>query len=292
MNSIETQYLSVLRQLVESNIAWKQNRTGIKTKTMLNVQLKHDDLESSFPLLTSKSVFFNGVAHELLWFLSGSTNTAYLTENGVRVWDGNTSRSYLDSVGLSKYPVGELGTGYGFQWRNFNGVYPDNQKHSGVDQIAQIINMIRADPDADGANARRLVLTCWNPNQLESAALVPCHLLYIFRVLDGKLHVKMIMRSGDFFLGVPFNIASTALLTCMLAQVTGLRPGSLCVDIFDAHLYESHLEAASMQLTKQVHASPKLQLNPDCREIDDFKRVDIRIVDYISSGSIKVTMAV
>jgi thymidylate synthase len=228
------------------------------------------DLAAGFPAVTTKKLHFKSIVHELLWFLRGSTNTAYLRENGVTIWD-----AWADSHG-------ELGPIYGYQWRSWP--TPDGGH---VDQVADVIRRIREDP-----MSRRLLISAWNVGQIEQMALPPCHTLFQFHVTGGRLSCQLYQRSADLFLGVPFNIASYALLTSMVARVTGLEPGTFVHTLGDAHIYLNHLDAVDTQLDRDPLPPPTLWLNPEVRDIDAFGFEDIEIRDYRSHPAIKAPIAV
>ncbi|HBH25980.1 MAG TPA: thymidylate synthase, partial [Rhodospirillaceae bacterium] len=226
------QYLALLQRILDEGVG-KADRTGTGTLSVFGHQMRFD-LEEGFPLVTTKRVHLKSIIHELLWFLSGDTNIAYLRENGVRIWD-----EWADAGG-------DLGPVYGKQWRDF----------SGVDQIADVVAQIKTNPDS-----RRLVVSSWNPPDLPRMALAPCHCLFQFYVAEGRLSCQLYQRSADVFLGVPFNIASYALLTLMMAQVTGLKPGAFIHTLGDAHLYTNHLEQARLQLSRAPRPLPTMTLN-------------------------------
>lgn len=228
------------------------------------------DLAHRFPLVTTKKLHVKSIVHELLWFLSGDTNIRYLRENGVRIWD-----EWADENG-------ELGPVYGSQWRAWRG--PDNQT---VDQISQVIEQIKTTPDS-----RRLIVSAWNVAEIPNMKLPPCHAFFQFYVAAGKLSCQLYQRSADVFLGVPFNIASYALLTMMMAQVTNYRPGEFILTLGDAHLYSNHLEQARLQLSRQPFRSPIVELNPEVTSIFDFAYDDIRVVAYEHHPHIKAAVAV
>ncbi|MDE2272209.1 MAG: thymidylate synthase, partial [Xanthomonadaceae bacterium] len=228
------------------------------------------DLAAGFPLLTTKKLHLKSIVHELLWFLSGDTNIAYLKENGVSIWDEWANAD------------GELGPVYGRQWRAWP--TPDGRH---VDQIARVLDQIRHQPDS-----RRMIVSAWNVGELDKMALMPCHALFQFYVADRRLSCQLYQRSADVFLGVPFNIASYALLTCMIAQVCGLEPGDFVHSFGDLHLYSNHVEQAREQLGRAPRPLPKLQLNPEVRSLFDFRYEDIRVLDYDPWPAIKAPVAV
>jgi thymidylate synthase len=228
------------------------------------------DLGRGFPLVTTKKLHLKSIVHELLWFLAGDTNVKYLRDHGVTIWD-----EWADERG-------ELGPVYGQQWRSWPA--PDG---TAIDQMAEVLTQIRRNPDS-----RRLVVTAWNPPDIPKMALAPCHCLFQFYVADGKLSCQLYQRSGDFFLGVPFNIASYALLTQMVAQVTALEPGEFILTLGDAHLYSNHVEQARLQLTRTPRALPQLRLNPDVKDLFAFRFEDIAIENYDPHPAIKAPIAV
>jgi thymidylate synthase len=247
----------------------KGDRTGTGTLSVFGHQMRFD-LSEGFPLVTTKKLHLKSIVHELLWFLKGDTNIAYLKENGVSIWD-----EWADANG-------DLGPVYGKQWRSW--ARPDGGT---VDQIAWVLEEIRRNP-----NSRRLVVSAWNPGELDQMALAPCHCLFQFYVADGRLSCQLYQRSADVFLGVPFNIASYALLTQMMAQATGLQPGDFVHSLGDAHLYSNHLEQARLQLTREPRALPHLRLDPLVRDLFAFRFEDIKIEDYDPHPAIRAPVAV
>ncbi|MFG0213589.1 thymidylate synthase [Brevibacillus porteri] len=262
------QYLDLCQRILDEGVT-KEDRTGTGTTSVFGHQMRFD-LSEGFPMVTTKKLHMKSIIHELLWFLSGDTNVRYLQENGVRIWNEWADES------------GDLGPVYGSQWRSFTG-----RDGKTVDQIQWIIDEIKRNPDS-----RRLIVSAWNPAELDKMALPPCHLLFQFYVANGKLSCQLYQRSGDTFLGVPFNIASYALLTHMVAHVTGLEVGDFVHTIGDAHLYLNHIEQVKLQLTREPKPLPKLVLNPEVTSIFDFKYEDIEIVGYESHPHIKGEVAV
>jgi thymidylate synthase len=261
-------YLQLLRHVLEHG-ARKSDRTGTGTLSVFGYQMRFD-LSAGFPLLTTKKIHTKSVIHELLWFLQGSTNVRYLQENGVSIWD-----EWADEEG-------ELGPVYGSQWRSWPA--PDGRS---IDQISGLLEEIRRNPDS-----RRLVVSAWNPADLPRMALAPCHALFQFYVAEGRLSCQLYQRSADVFLGVPFNIASYALLTAMVAQVTDLEPGEFVHTLGDAHLYVNHLEQAREQLGRAPRALPRLRLDPAVRDLFAFRFEDIAIEGYEPHPAIKAPIAV
>jgi thymidylate synthase len=262
------QYLDLLGHVLEHGMP-KGDRTGTGTRSVFGWQMRFD-LGEGFPLVTTKKLHLKSIVHELLWFLRGDTNIAYLKEHGVRIWD-----EWADEHG-------ELGPVYGRQWRAWRTA--DGRE---VDQIGGVVEQIRRNPDS-----RRLIVSAWNVGELPAMALQPCHALFQFHVAAGRLSCQLYQRSGDIFLGVPFNIASYALLTHMVAQVCGLEVGDFVHTLGDAHLYDNHVEQAREQLARSPRPLPRLQLNPDVCEIDDFRFEDIAILDYAPHAAIKAPVAV
>lgn len=261
-------YLELLTRILEHG-AHKEDRTGTGTLSVFGHQMRFP-LEDGFPLLTTKKLHTKSIVHELLWFLRGETNVKSLREQGVSIWD-----AWADEKG-------ELGPVYGAQWRSWP--TPDG---GSVDQIAEVVDQIRRTPDS-----RRLVVSAWNVGELSRMALPPCHLLFQFYVAEGKLSCQLYQRSADVFLGVPFNIASYALLTHMVAQATGLEPGDFVHTFGDAHLYSNHLEQARLQLTREPRSLPRLVLNPAVRDLTGFTFEDVKFENYDPHPHIKAPVAV
>lgn len=250
------QYHDLMARVLAEGVR-KTDRTGTGTLSVFGHQMRFD-LSEGFPLVTTKKLHIKSILHELLWFLAGDTNVAYLRRNGVTIWD-----EWADATG-------ELGPVYGKQWRSWSA--PDGRT---IDQIREVVDTIRANPDS-----RRMIVSAWNPADIPDMALAPCHCLFQFYVGDGRLSCQLYQRSADIFLGVPFNIASYAALTLMVAQVTGLKPGDFVHTLGDAHLYLNHLDQARMQLTRQLRPLPQLHINPDVHSIFDFTFEDFTVVGY------------
>ncbi|MDB5161038.1 MAG: Thymidylate synthase [Candidatus Saccharibacteria bacterium] len=303
------QYLDLLQDIKQNGVK-KSDRTGTGTISVFGRQMRFD-LSEGFPAMTTKKLFMRGITHELIWFLQGSTNIKYLVDNDVHIWDEWPYRYYLMQQGKEVPPSdsaewkagikeftekiksddefakkwGELGPVYGYQWRNWPA--PDGRH---IDQIKNVIETIKSNPDS-----RRMIVSAWNVadiDEMAKAGIPPCHLLFQFYVADGKLSCQMYQRSADTFLGVPFNIASYALLTMMIAQVTGLKAGDFVHTFGDTHLYVNHLEQVDLQLSREPKPLPKLKLNPDIKNISDFKYEDIELVGYESHPAISAPIAV
>lgn len=262
------QYLDLARHVMEHG-ADKSDRTGTGTRSVFGYQMRFD-LSEGFPLLTTKKLHLKSIIYELLWFLRGDTNIGYLKEHGVRIWD-----EWADADG-------NLGPVYGAQWRSWPS--PDGRV---IDQISEVVRQIRQTPDS-----RRMIVSAWNVGQLDKMALMPCHALFQFYVSDGKLSCQLYQRSADIFLGVPFNIASYALLTMMMAQVTGLKPGEFVHTLGDAHIYTNHFDQIRLQLTREPRTLPSMKINPDVRDIFSFSFDDFTLEGYDPHPNIKGTVAV
>ena len=272
------QYLDLIRHALDNGVT-KEDRTGTGTTSVFGYQMRFD-LNEGFPMVTTKKLHLKSIIYELLWFLKGDTNINYLNENGVRIWDAWADEN------------GDLGPVYGYQWRNWNG--------DGIDQIAEVVDTIKNNPDS-----RRMIVSAWNPSVLpdttrsfaenvanNKAALPPCHAFFQFYVQNGKLSCQLYQRSADIFLGVPFNIASYALLTMMMAQVTGLKYGEFVHTFGDAHIYSNHMEQIQLQLSREPKALPKMLLNPEVKNIFDFNYKDFTLVDYDPHPHIRGSVAV
>jgi thymidylate synthase len=262
------QYLDLMRH-VRDHGNRKEDRTGTGTLSVFGYQMRFD-LGEGFPLVTTKKCHLKSIIHELLWFLSGDTNVKYLQDNGVRIWN-----EWADADG-------NLGPVYGYQWRSWPAA---DGRH--VDQISQIVEQIKNTPDS-----RRIIVNAWNVGEIDNMALPPCHMMFQFYVADGKLSCQLYQRSADIFLGVPFNIASYALLTMMIAQVCDLAPGDFVHTLGDAHLYTNHLEQADVQLSRKPYPLPVMKINPKVKSIFDFRYEDFELVGYEAHPHIKASVAV
>jgi thymidylate synthase len=262
------QYLDLLNHVLQTGIR-KSDRTGTGTISVFGYQMRFN-LQEGFPLLTTKKLHFKSIAYELLWFLRGDTNIKFLTDHGITIWN-----EWADEYG-------NLGPVYGYQWRSWPAA---NGKH--IDQISQVVDSLRNNPDS-----RRHIVSAWNVGEIDKMALPPCHILFQFYVAGGKLSCQLYQRSADIFLGVPFNIASYSLLTCMMAQVTGLQPGEFIHTLGDAHLYLNHIEQAKLQLTRTPRKLPTLRLNPDVKDIFSFRYEDFIIEGYDPHPHIKADISV
>jgi len=262
------QYLDLLKEIMDKGVV-KQDRTGVGTKSIFGYQMRFD-LGEGFPLLTTKKVHLRSIIHELLWFISGDTNIGYLHDNNVSIWD-----EWADENG-------DLGPVYGKQWRSWQ--TPDGRS---IDQLAQVIDTIRHNPDS-----RRMIVCAWNPSDVDKMALPPCHCFFQFYVADGKLSCQLYQRSADTFLGVPFNIASYALLTMMIAQVCGLKPGEFVHTTGDTHIYLNHFNQVREQLSRDPRPLPTMKLNPEIKSIFDFKYEDFELEGYDPWPAIKAPVAV
>ena len=286
-NNNENGYLKLLKFILDNGIR-KDTRNGYTLSyfgSLLRFNLNNGN---SFPLLTTKKVFFRGIVEELLWFLRGSVNSKELEDKGINIWKGNSTREYLDSIGLYNYPEGYLGPIYGYQWRSFNGK---------VDQLRYVLEELELN------NSRRALLSAWNPVQLKEQALPPCHLIYNFYKNDNEhLSCMMYMRSADLFLGVPFNIASTALLTMIIAKVMNMKVKEICISICDVHIYDEHIEPVKIQLNNEIYNAPEviikkeidknknLSIDEKIKWIEELKYEDFELINYKCHPSIKAIM--
>ena len=286
------QYLDLIKTVLEKG-TYKGDRTGTGTISYFGYQMRFD-LSDGFPLVTTKKVHLKSIIHELLWFIKGDTNIKYLVDNGVSIWNDWPYKTYKESDSYQNETMeefvekikndqifaqkwGNLGPVYGKQWRNFDG----------VDQFMNIINEIKTNP-----NSRRLIVSSWNPKEVPFMALPPCHSLYQFYVIDDKLCLQLYQRSGDIFLGIPFNIASYALLLMMVAKVTGLKPGTFVHTIGDAHIYSNHIDQVKLQISREPYPLPKMLIKKDTDNILDFEYDDFELVDYKCHPRIKGEVAV
>ena len=296
------QYHDLLRRITSEGIV-KGDRTGTGTRSVFGHQMRFN-LADGFPLLTTKKVFLKGIIHELLWFLAGDTNIKYLVDNGVHIWDNDAYRYYKELCAeksvepismeeflaassaatpspIEDYAYGDLNHVYGYQWRSWP--KPDG---SSIDQIRQVIDTIKTNP-----NSRRMIVSAWNVAEVEDMALPPCHVLFQFYVAEGRLSCQLYQRSADTFLGVPFNIASYALLTMMIAQECGLEAGEFVHTLGDTHLYLNHMEQVAEQLSREPRALPRMRLNPDVKSVFDFRYEDFTLEDYNPYPTIKAPMS-
>lgn len=297
----EQQYLDLLKNILDNGVS-KGDRTGVGTKSIFGTNMRFS-LRDSFPILTTKKVYWKGVVEELLWFIRGETDSKLLEAKGVNIWKGNTSREFLDKKG-HKYPEGEIGPGYGFQWRHFGGFYqyvshwhPEQRRIwektgevGGVDQLQNVVNTLRTNP-----NDRRMIVTAWNPDTVDDCALPPCHMMFQFYVANGELSCMWTQRSVDSFLGLPFNISSYALLTCLIAKITGLKPGDLIYSGGDTHVYNNHFEQAKEQIAREPFPFPQLIIKKEIATLEDIEAMeftDFELVNYQSHKTIKADMAV
>ena len=262
------QYLDLLKHILEHGHE-KSDRTGTGTKSVFGYQMRFD-LQKGFPMVTTKKVHLKSIIYELLWFLKGETNTAYLKENGVSIWD-----EWADDNG-------DLGPVYGKQWRRW-----ESKNGQVIDQVTEVVNQIKNNPDS-----RRMIVSAWNVGELSQMALMPCHSFFLFYVAGGKLSCQLYQRSADVFLGVPFNIASYALLTMMMAQVCNLEPGDFVHTFGDAHIYNNHMEQVNLQLSRTPFPLPQMKLNPEVKNIFDFKFDDFTLENYESHKGIKAPVAI
>ncbi|ADM10869.1 thymidylate synthase [Encephalitozoon intestinalis ATCC 50506] len=286
----EHQYLDLIAHILEKGVK-RQDRTGTGTLSIFGASMRFSLEDNTFPLLTTKRVFYKGIVEELLFFLRAQTDSAILEKKGVMIWKKNGSKQFLQSMGLDR-EEGDLGPIYGFQWRHFGAEYQTSSsdyKGQGIDQIRDVIESIKNNPES-----RRMVVCAWNPLALPKMALPPCHVLFQFNVMDGKLNCAMYQRSGDMGLGVPFNIASYSLLTIIIAHLTGLRPGEFVHFLGDAHVYLDHIDSLRLQLQRTPREFPKLFVNPKGTrvEIEDFEFEDFELVGYNPHPPIQMNMSV
>lgn len=284
----EYQYLNLIKKIILTGNT-KSDRTRVGTKSIFGHTFRFD-VSNSFPLLTTKEVFWKGVVEELLWFISGCTNVKPLQEKKVRIWDGNSTREYFDSIGLTNREEGDLGPVYGFQWRHFGAEYismHEDYTNKGVDQLSEVVKSIKSNPDS-----RRIIICSWNAKDLKLMALPPCHVLCQFYVNEGKVSCQMYQRSCDIGLGVPFNIASYTLLLYMICHVTNTTPNEFIHVMGDAHIYNNHIPQLEEQIKRVPFAFPRLKINRKVDSIEDFTYKDFSLEDYIHHKKIKMEMAV
>ena len=292
IDSEEKQYLECMNDILLNGYEQK-DRTGTGTISVFdkNMSFSINKINNcyQFPLLTTKKVYLKGIINELLWFLSGNTNAKWLQERNTHIWDGHSSKEYLESVGLN-YPEGEIGPGYGHQWIHFGAHYPLAKEDQGINQIQYIINELGNNP-----NSRRAVLSAWNPVDLNKMALPPCHVMYIFNIINNKLNCKLIMRSNDMFLGCPFNIASASILTIILSKILKVGTGKIAINIANAHIYSNHTDQVKLQLERIPYQFPNLKIN---KKLDNYEDVlsltyeDFELNDYYCHPAIKAKIAI
>jgi thymidylate synthase len=291
-NKEEEQYLNLIREILDRG-TWEEGRNG-KTKSIFGSSMRFSLANGQIPILTTKKTAWKTCLKELLWFVRGSTDNKLLQEQGVHIWDGNTTREFLDSRGLNHYREGLIGPGYGFQWRHFGGDYDSSTAGvkeggiKGVDQLQQIIDALK---DPAQRTSRRLIMSAWNPCQLDEMALPPCHILCQFNVHDGnKLSCSMYQRSNDFFLGIPFNIASYSLLTHLIAKHCGLEAYEFIHFMGNCHLYDNAIDAAELQIQRKPYPFPTVSIKQMRENINDYQVDDFEIHNYQSHEAIKVAM--
>lgn len=288
-NAEEVQYLETIRRIIETGDK-REDRTGVGTLSIFGTQMRYSLRDNVLPLLTTKRVFFRGVAEELLWFIKGCTNAKDLQTKNIHIWDGNSTREFLDASGFADREEGDLGPVYGFQWRHFGAKYKtchDDYTGQGIDQLAEVITRIKTNP-----TDRRIIMSAWNPVDVPQMALPPCHCLAQFFVANGELSCQLYQRSADMGLGVPFNIASYALLTHMIAHVTGLKAGEFIHTTGDTHVYLNHIEPLKEQLQRQPKQFPTLMFKRNVQSLDEFKFEDFEVCGYDPYPTIKMQMAV
>jgi len=285
----EYQYLEQISKIMSCGKV-KSDRTGTGTKSLFGMQARYSLRNGCLPLLTTKRVYWKAIVEELLWFIKGSTYAKELSAKGVKIWDGNSSREFLDKLGFHDREEGDLGPVYGFQWRHFGAEYKkwdSDYTGQGIDQLSELIAKIKSSP-----NDRRLIMCAWNPTDIPKMALPPCHCFVQFYVADNELSCMLYQRSADFGLGVPFNIASYSILTHMISHVCGLEAGEFVHTYGDAHVYLNHIEPLKEQLTREPKPFPRIKLNPLVDNIQKFTMDDIQLLDYDPHPTIKMAMAV
>ena len=286
LNLEEQNYLNLLNQIINAGSV-KNDRTGVGTKSIFGTQIRFNLQNNTLPLLTTKKMFLRGIIEELLFFIRGETNTKKLEEKGVNIWKGNSSRDFLDKRGLTHYPEGVIGPMYGAQWRNFGSRFGSKD---GIDQLNNALNLIKYDPDS-----RRIMVTAYNPSVSHLCSLDPCHLFFQFYVDNGKLSCQFMMRSVDSFLGQPYNIASYAILTMLMAKAANLQLGELIFTGGDTHLYLNHIEQAKKQISRDPYPFPQLLIKKDISTVKDMEELcfeDFELQNYQSHPAIKADMAV
>nr|UOX61079.1 MAG: thymidylate synthase [Diabrotica toursvirus 3a] len=279
----EQAYIELLKKVIETGVV-RNDRTGTGTKSLFAESLRFN--LNTFPLLTGRTIFFRGIVEELLWFLRGDTNSLNLAKKQVHIWDANGSREFLDLNGFNDRKVGDLGPVYGFQWRHFGANYincDSDYKGKGFDQISWLIDEIKKNPDS-----RRLILTSWNPTDISKMVLPPCHCMAQFYVRDNTLSCHLYQRSADLALGIPFNIASYSLLTCMIAQVCGLEPKEFVITMGDVHVYLNQIPKVEILINRVPYPFPKLHLNKNITDIFQFTNEDIKVCDYMHHSELKI----
>lgn len=285
----EQQYIDLINDILKTGDV-KDDRTGVGTLSKFGCHMRFSLENNVIPLLTTKRIHWRAVCEELLWFISGSTNSKKLSDKGIKIWDANGSRDFLDKNNLHNREEGDLGPVYGFQWRHFGAKYADmhaDYTGKGVDQLANLIKEISTNP-----SSRRLILNAWNPTDLQLMALPPCHIVAQFSVTNGKLSCALYQRSCDVGLGVPFNIASYSLLTHMIAHITNLKAGDFIYFMGDTHIYKNHVESLKMQAERIPRPFPTVKINREITSIDDFKFEDFTLIDYNPHNSIQLSMAI
>ena len=291
INKDEVLYLNLMKNILMHG-EQRDDRTNTGTYSLFGNQLKFDLRDGRFPLMTTKFISFKNICEELLWFVSGTTDVSLLQEKGIKIWDGNSSKDFLEGRGL-KYEEGDIGPGYGHQWRHYNAEYKtckDFYNGFGVDQLKNVIKMIKENP-----KSRRILVNAWNPCQLDDMALPPCHIMFQFYI-SGKdmdeISCHMYQRSADTFLGLAYNIASYSLLTYMIGHITEKKPKELIISIGDTHVYKNHKDQVMLQAKRKTYPFPKLKITRDIKDIDDFKRSDFKVINYTFHPSIKANMAI
>jgi thymidylate synthase len=281
----EQVYLDTLKDILNTG----EYRKTHNSETLTKFSIKMDfDISESFPLLTTKKMFWKGIVEELIWFIKGNTNSKDLEANGVNIWKANSSREFLDENKLFNYEEGDCGPIYGFQWRHFGTSYKGysyNYNGLGIDQLENCIKLIKQDP-----TSRRIFMSAWNPSQINDMCLPPCHISYQFYVSNGHLSAILYQRSGDMFLGIPFNIASVSLLVYIICKITDLTPGKVSIIIGDAHIYLDHVDAITEQLSRKPLNPPKLEIKKKFSNINDYKFNNLNLIEYESHPSIKANM--